>query len=183
MTQAASPSCHQHPQLSDLLDKTSHIVSGIDPQFILYGRGLNELALRYCEGQFHRAVFGQFTLGKRTLINALTGGPILPTGVVPLTAVPTFLQYNGGRPANEFTSLSTADKSASLAGRTVLLYGPKGSGKSALLEALVRGMKQQSRPCGFCRRTRVRCCSIIWAIWTPNSEDLSAFFVILFVRL
>jgi ABC-type phosphonate transport system ATPase subunit len=41
-----------------------------------------------------------------------------------------------------------------LAGRTVLLYGPMGSGKSALLEALARGMKQQRRPCGFSRRTR-----------------------------
>jgi ABC-type cobalamin/Fe3+-siderophores transport system ATPase subunit len=41
-----------------------------------------------------------------------------------------------------------------LAGRTVLLYGPKGSGKSALLEALARGMKRQRRPCGFSRRTR-----------------------------
>jgi MoxR-like ATPase len=41
-----------------------------------------------------------------------------------------------------------------LAGRTVLLYGPKGSGKSALLETLARGMKKQRRPCGFSRCTR-----------------------------
>ncbi|MEJ2157663.1 MAG: hypothetical protein P8X96_20220 [Desulfobacteraceae bacterium] len=41
-----------------------------------------------------------------------------------------------------------------LAGRTVLLYGPMGSGKSALLEALARGMKKQRRPCGFSRCTR-----------------------------
>ena len=41
-----------------------------------------------------------------------------------------------------------------LAGRTVLLYGPMGSGKSALLEALARGMKKQRRPYGLCRSTR-----------------------------
>lgn len=41
-----------------------------------------------------------------------------------------------------------------LAGRTFLLYGPIGSGKSALLEALARVMKKQHRPCGFCRCTR-----------------------------
>jgi len=41
-----------------------------------------------------------------------------------------------------------------LAGRTVLLYGPMGSGKSALLKALAGRMKKQRRPCGFCRSTR-----------------------------
>lgn len=41
-----------------------------------------------------------------------------------------------------------------LAGRTVLLYGPVGCGKSALLEALAGRMKKQRRPCGFCRSTR-----------------------------
>ena len=100
-----------------------------------------------------------------------------------------------------------------LAGRTVLLYGPMGSGKSALLEALARRMKKQRRPCGFCRqlpgpcpispkhcwrptrrcgargapsvscaaiwsmpsrRGRVCCCSIIWAMWAPNSKGICA---------
>ena len=41
-----------------------------------------------------------------------------------------------------------------LAGRTVLLYGPMGSGKSALMEALARRMKKQRRPFGLCRSTR-----------------------------
>jgi len=41
-----------------------------------------------------------------------------------------------------------------IAGRTVLLYGPIGSGKSALLEMLASKMKKQRRPCGFCRSTR-----------------------------
>ena len=41
-----------------------------------------------------------------------------------------------------------------MAGRTILLYGPMGSGKSALLDALARSMKKQRRPCGFCRRSQ-----------------------------
>jgi len=41
-----------------------------------------------------------------------------------------------------------------LGGRTVLLYGPMGSGKSAILEALVRVMEVYRRPCGFSQRTQ-----------------------------
>ncbi|RJQ72782.1 MAG: AAA family ATPase [Desulfobacteraceae bacterium] len=41
-----------------------------------------------------------------------------------------------------------------LAGRTFLLYGPVGSGKSSLLEDMAQSMKKQGRPCGFCRCTR-----------------------------
>jgi GTP-binding protein EngB required for normal cell division len=136
MTQAtASPSCLQHPQLSGLLDKTSDTISGIGPQFLHYGRKLNELASRYGEGRFHLAVLGQFKRGKSTLLNALTGEPILPVGVVPLTAAPTFLQYgqapkirvqyNGGRPADEFTGVSTAERSAFLDGFVTEKGNPK----------------------------------------------------------
>ncbi|MDA8141993.1 MAG: ATP-binding protein [Desulfobacteraceae bacterium] len=41
-----------------------------------------------------------------------------------------------------------------LAGQTLLLYGPVGSGKSAVLQALARGIQKKRRPCGFCRRTQ-----------------------------
>jgi hypothetical protein len=36
-------------------------------------------------------VLGQFKRGKSTLLNALLGMPLLPTGVVPVTAIPTFI--------------------------------------------------------------------------------------------
>ena len=126
MTQTAlTPFCHQTPQLSDLLGKTAGIISGLSPQFLHYSQKLNELAFRYSEGRFHLAVLGQFKRGKSTLLNALTGEPILPVGVVPLTAAPTFLQYgevakitiqyNDSRPANEFTAVSIAERNAFLA--------------------------------------------------------------------
>jgi energy-coupling factor transporter ATP-binding protein EcfA2 len=41
-----------------------------------------------------------------------------------------------------------------LAGRTVLLYGPMGSGKSTVLKALAQYMKKHHRPCGFSVCTR-----------------------------
>lgn len=71
------------------------------------------------EGRFHLAVLGQFKRGKSTLLNAFLGESLLPTSVVPLTAIPTFLQYGpelmvrvsfqDDRPTKEFAGKSTTD--------------------------------------------------------------------------
>jgi len=123
---AASPLCRQNPQLSELLAKTAGILADAGPQFLHYRQKLNDLASRYSEGRFHLAVLGQFKRGKSTLLNALAGEPILPVGVVPLTAAPTFLQYGeaakitihyqGDRPTDEFSGASTAERSTFLTG-------------------------------------------------------------------
>jgi GTP-binding protein EngB required for normal cell division len=55
------------------------------------------LAERIAAGRFHVACVGQFKRGKSTLINALVGRDVLPTGVVPVTTVVTVLRY-GKRP-------------------------------------------------------------------------------------
>jgi len=47
------------------------------------------VAERVATQRFHIAVLGEFKRGKSTLVNALIGRPVLPTGAVPLTAVPT----------------------------------------------------------------------------------------------
>ena len=52
-----------------------------------------ELAARVSEGRFYVACIGQFKRGKSTLLNALVGCEILPTGFVPVTAVPTVLRF------------------------------------------------------------------------------------------
>ncbi|MDY6056536.1 MAG: dynamin family protein [Campylobacter lanienae] len=39
------------------------------------------------------AIVGQFSSGKSSFLNALLGADILPTGVVPVTAKPTFIKY------------------------------------------------------------------------------------------
>ncbi|MCZ7567399.1 MAG: dynamin family protein [Ardenticatenaceae bacterium] len=49
------------------------------------------------EGRFHLAVLGQFKRGKSTLLNALLGEPFLPMAVVPLTAIPTLIEYGPRR--------------------------------------------------------------------------------------
>lgn len=57
------------------------------------------LARRIAEGRFYVACVGQFKRGKSTLLNALLGERILPTGVLPLTAVPTVVRYGSSRGA------------------------------------------------------------------------------------
>ena len=51
------------------------------------------LSVRVAEGLFYVACVGQFKRGKSTLLNALVGMPLLPTGVVPVTAVITIIRY------------------------------------------------------------------------------------------
>jgi ribosome biogenesis GTPase A len=127
MTQTAAPTtfCNDRPHLSSLLGKAVDTVSEIGPEFIRYGRKLSDLINRLSEGRFHLAVLGQFKRGKSTLLNALTGEPVLPVGVVPLTAAPTFIQfgvapkisvrYRDGRPPEEFTGTSAAERCVYLA--------------------------------------------------------------------
>jgi ribosome biogenesis GTPase A len=51
------------------------------------------LAERIRDGLFYVACVGQFKRGKSTLLNALVGSPILPTGVTPVTAVVTVIRH------------------------------------------------------------------------------------------
>jgi GTP-binding protein EngB required for normal cell division len=54
---------------------------------------LKDLRLRLQEERFQLAILGQFKRGKSTFLNALLGQPLLPTGVIPLTAIPTFIAW------------------------------------------------------------------------------------------
>ena len=52
-----------------------------------------ELAARVSEGRFYVACIGQFKRGKSILLNALIGHAVVPTGFVPVTAVPTVIRF------------------------------------------------------------------------------------------
>jgi len=58
---------------------------------------IRQLCARIREGRFFIACVGQFKRGKSTLLDALVGEPVLPTGVVPVTTVPTVLRYGTSR--------------------------------------------------------------------------------------
>jgi ribosome biogenesis GTPase A len=62
---------------------------GAEPQ----AEEARELAVRVSEGRFYVACVGQFKRGKSTLLNALAGHAVLPTGFVPVTAAPTVIRY------------------------------------------------------------------------------------------
>jgi len=91
-------------------------LDNLGPEFTRDAEKLLFLRKRLEEGRFHLAVLGQFKRGKSTLLNAFLGEALLPTSVVPLTAIPTFLQYgpevmvrvsyHDGRPPKEFSGKS-----------------------------------------------------------------------------
>ncbi len=60
---------------------------------------VRQLVPRINEGRFFVACVGQFKRGKSTLLDAFVGEPVLPTGVVPVTTVPTVLRYGDARTA------------------------------------------------------------------------------------
>ena len=53
---------------------------------------LNAALARTEEGRLRVAMLGQFKRGKSTLLNALLGVPLLPTGITPVTAIPTYVR-------------------------------------------------------------------------------------------
>lgn len=57
------------------------------------------LAERLAEGRFYVACIGQFKRGKSTLLGALLGDRVLPTGVLPITTVPTIVRHGRSRGA------------------------------------------------------------------------------------
>lgn len=102
-----------------LLAEAIRILNVLGDQFSGESERLQSLRTRLEKGRFHLAVLGQFKRGKSTLLNAFLGEPLLPTSVVPLTAIPTFLEYGpevrirvryqDERPSREFSGKTTVE--------------------------------------------------------------------------
>ncbi len=111
--------------LKSLLEQSLIILNQLGPEFTTDGENLLALQSRLLADRFQLAVLGQFKRGKSTLLNALLGEELLPTSVLPLTAIPTFLQwgprlrarvvYQDGRSAEEFCGEVPAELAAFLA--------------------------------------------------------------------
>ncbi len=111
-----SPPAEGVATLPELLNQAIERVTRFGPEYAGDGQKLQELRQRLAEERFHLAILGQFKRGKSTLLNALLGDDLLPTSVVPLTAMPTFIRsgpklavrvtYQNGRPADTLTGRS-----------------------------------------------------------------------------
>lgn len=77
--------------LGFILDRLSRVLEDLGEGFLSERNRVTELRGRLTGERFHLAVLGQFKRGKTTLLNAFLGEPLLPTSVVPVTSVPTFL--------------------------------------------------------------------------------------------
>ncbi|HMN70329.1 MAG TPA: dynamin family protein [Rhodoblastus sp.] len=94
-------------RLPELLSRAIRAIDRPSPaQRALLDR-LEALRARLDQGLLRVAALGQFKRGKSTLLNALLGSALLPTGVTPVTAIPTFIRagettrgvirFDGGR--------------------------------------------------------------------------------------
>lgn len=79
------------PSLDDILTAILEAVERPTPSQGPLLEQLTHMAERLRHAALQLAVLGQFKRGKSTLLNALVGYPLLSAGVLPLTAVPTFL--------------------------------------------------------------------------------------------
>jgi GTP-binding protein EngB required for normal cell division len=89
-------------ELRELLDRFRRLCEESGEVFSDSLARVAELQERLSAERFHLAVLGQFKRGKSTLLNALLGEPLLPTGIVPLTSIPTFLLSGSARTVRVF---------------------------------------------------------------------------------
>jgi GTP-binding protein EngB required for normal cell division len=79
--------------LATALDRAALLLdSCVDAQSPLFAR-LSNLRDRLAHQRLQIAVLGQFKRGKSTFVNALLGAPLLPSAVVPVTAIATFISW------------------------------------------------------------------------------------------
>jgi GTP-binding protein EngB required for normal cell division len=79
--------------MNSLFDDSIECMDRLGSKFAASRKKLEDLEARLQEGRFHLAVLGQFKRGKSTFLNALLGDVLLPSSVLPLTAVPTCISF------------------------------------------------------------------------------------------
>jgi GTP-binding protein EngB required for normal cell division len=76
--------------VADVAREALRLLEGVDRQT---EEGLRDILARLAEDRFNLVVVGQFKRGKSSLMNALIGRDVLPTGLLPLTSAITSLRY------------------------------------------------------------------------------------------
>ncbi len=84
----------QNASIDEIIDYALSLCSRLPGEgYAAYVKEIEELKQRLAHGRLHFAVLGQFNRGKSSFINALLGTTTLPSSVLPLTNVPTFITY------------------------------------------------------------------------------------------
>ena len=87
------PSNQVGTTLGSLLAKINNALDGFGNEFAAEKQRLAEIRDRHTKSRFHLAVLGQFKRGKSTFLNALLGDKLLPSAIIPLTSIPTFISW------------------------------------------------------------------------------------------
>lgn len=85
------------PMFITNLTNIRNLLNELGNEFITEQNRIEELVNRLTSARFHLAILGQFKRGKSTLLNALIGEELLPSAVVPITSIPTFLSWGPKR--------------------------------------------------------------------------------------
>ncbi len=101
---------HMEQGLSVNLEEVLQLIGNLGKDFSREREMVVELKGRLSQGTFHLAVLGQFKRGKSTFLNALLGKEILPTSVVPLTAVPIFIRSDNSLSVKIYFDESSDEK-------------------------------------------------------------------------
>ncbi len=88
-----SESSERRNNLLDVFDDVKGAIASLGEDYSDYLSEFESLRERLIAGQFRLAVLGQFKRGKSTLLNALLGDQLLPTDILPVTAIPTFIGH------------------------------------------------------------------------------------------
>ncbi len=87
----------RYSDIALMAEKGKEVLARLGSEFAADCQRFETLCARFAEDRFHLAVLGQFKRGKSTLLNALLGEAVLPSSVVPLTAIPTFIRHGPHR--------------------------------------------------------------------------------------
>jgi len=111
---ASQQAAAQQTEIRKALASIQETLGRVGAEFATDHQRIAALQERLEEDRFHLAVLGQFKRGKSTLLNALLGEAVLPSSVVPLTSIPTFIRrgpvrrvrvvHRGGRTGAELSS-------------------------------------------------------------------------------
>jgi ribosome biogenesis GTPase A len=119
--------------LGGLLDEAATCIDSPSRSQAKILERLSSLCERLTTERFQLAALGQFKRGKSTVLNALLGQSVLPMGVVPVTAIPTFPE-----------SAPTPSKRVTYISGKVEEFRPKG--KEALCDKLTTFVTEEANP-------------------------------------